>query len=806
MGCAIKNTFIPVLQPQNQFYRAVLGGLICASLFLVVGCGGDANTKSPPPSKSTDNSTGANAEPEGNPSQETITQDNPEVDPFGQNSPKLNDDTKKDPLKDPTKITGDRPKDPPVENPSTDNSNKKRLNAALILKGIDRKRPENVADWGPTDLRPAIETKDPLLPLAIRHFEKQHEGDPQIVSILMQFLDPNFLNPPGAGPDNGTNPNNGSPKTGNTQPLQLDDKTVERIIVMLARNRTPEAARALRKIVTDKNLSIFQPQTATKAALKVLAVMDIDRKENDNVLFTAMVKPRKYRDLQGSASSGNRNQGWGGGQRLSAEQLSQEAEQILKPLASEQIRTRLAAHVLPDSAIRGSDREKFLAWFKESAPENVMGQLRIYEENVPNPELLDQFEKYFTRYSGAAIGRLLGVLPSTPDLSRFGDNKDKRPSLQELRGWGGSGSANKDDELAIYIAEQFDAKAHNISSEEELVHLTKKLWSNEIAAILISRLNERLAQDPLKDYGKEKDTQKIDEKNRIAMACTIPLDKVRHTLFKRCKNHYQQGPAVALADIFPKNTESKSMDPGVKTSDGNAGGGGTSNDAKPIAIDPGLLVTLKMLHREDPNIVPSGPGGMEMRTGGTENVQNQWFYASQQLVAEILGQCYKACSASPAMGGMQPTAVKPKAEGEKAEADPSSVELHKNAKIVSRLDFKLPQSVQGSLGDLPMDPLEVHYIRIEENNRHDIVANHYRRTLKGQEHLLDGGNMGYWFDSIKDGNAKGTKRSVDVLITPGTQVANPVDNRGRPPRGPLRGMPIVVQILVVEAANPKIEK
>lgn len=805
MGCVIKNFFTLTSRIQNRFYRTMLRGIVCASLLLVIGCGGDPETESPDSSPNTDSSDNQGLDPV---PEENTSQDATNPDPFAD---------------DPAKNTGDPSNNPDQGNEKNPFANgENQFNMAAFLQGKDRKRPKEVSEWEWTDFVPAIKAKDPWLLLAIQHFEKKYEGKPFIVECLMKLLDPNTLNPEVNTPDSENTSDNrryNNRNNRNAQQVQLDQKMVERIIVALARNKTPEAAQALRKIVEDKDLNLFHPQAATKTALQVLAVMDVDHFKNDKVLFTALVDPLEYRDLKGNASSGggtsynrnshNRNQR--NIQRMSAETLAQEAEKLLKPIASENLRTLLGGHVLPNSSISGPDRETFLAWFEESLPENVMGQIRVYEENIPNAELLDKFEEYFALYSGTAIARLLGVIPRTPDLSMFSNSKSKRPSLQELRGWGGgSGNAKKGNELAIFIAECLDEKARKTSPEEELVRLTKKLWGREIASMVAKRLNERLIQPLMGEKGKKA----IDEKNRITLACTMPLDKVRNALFKRCKNYYQQGPGVALGDLLTKNANKKSMDP-IVTTTMRAGGGRNQNDSRLMVTDPGLLVTMKMLHREDPNAnspKTTRGGAATMTSGRTGNVQHQWFYASQQLVAKILAQCYTASAMSsafggtqsPAFGGMRSPALAPKTEGKEPVADPSLVDIHKDAHIVTRLDFKLPQGVQGPLGKLPMDSLEVHYIRIEEVNRPQNVFKHYKRAVKGQEHPLAGGNMGFWYDSIKEGTTKGSMRSVDVVITPGSpQAVNPGDKRSKPRKGM---MPIIVQILTIETSNPTIEK
>lgn len=797
VGCVIKNDFALTNRVQNKFYRAIFSGIASVSLLLMVGCG-DSGPETPPPTRATespDNQKSGSASEENtpkdvSPEKENTSKDSPPE--TGTYDPSDFDSTAQ---KDPKEQTTDKP-DPSGQtgNPFIKNltGNGNNLNIGAILKGIPRERPKNFTEWELTDLKPAIQEKDGLLPQATLFFAKKYAGNPLVAIVLTKFLDPNFLNPETTSPDGeGNNANR------NLQTVNLDQKMVELMIASLALNNTPEAAQVLRKIVEDKDFNIVHPQVATKTALEVLTFVNVDPLKNDKVLFTALVDPLEYRDLKASMSSGGRNshnRNQHNVQRMSAEQLAQEAERVLKPIASENLRKSLAGYILRDS-ISAANRQKFRAWFTESTPENLLGQLKVYEANAPDPELLNQFEEYFTIYSGTAIARLLGILPRTPDLSLLGSTNRNTPSLQELKGWGSggrSGNSPNGNDLEVAIAELCYAQKKNASPEEELIRLTKKLWGHEIASIVAQRLNARLIHNPI---GKV-----TDEKNCIALASTMPLDKVRHALFKRCKNYYQQGPSVALGEVLSNNTNQNSMDPIIAAAM-KASGGRNQNDSKLLAIDPGLLVTLKMLHREDPNAIMNTTRGVPVRTGGNGNAQHQWFYASQQLVAKMFAQCCTAATPPPAREGMIATAT---SENDKPSADPSLVDLHKDAQIVTRLDFKLPNSVQGPLGNLPMDPLEVHYIRIEEMSKPKTIANHYRRVVSGQERVL-AGNMGWWFDSIKEGTTNGSRRSVDVVISPGLPKA--VNPGGKRPKSRKKSLvPIVIQILTIETANPTIEK
>ncbi|MGD9128318.1 MAG: hypothetical protein PVH19_13150 [Planctomycetia bacterium] len=802
----------------NMTYRTIACSIACVSLLLVLGCGGSPETPPPtPPAPESQDLNNQPPEPEET-APEATTPENPPQTPdlftpsdTGESNPTTENGNKEKPVDENNPFAPGPSGTKPVD--QTDK----------ILPGISRERPKDVTEWEWSDIMPAIKEKDGLLKDALLFLAKKNSGNSKIVEDLASLLDPATLNPqkeenPPAEGNTATPGYNTFRQQQQQQMVNLDQQMVEHIIVALMLNKTPKAAKILRKIVTNKDLNIVHPQVATKKAIRVLAIMGVEQKQNDHVLFKTLVDPWEYRDPQASMSGGsshNRGRIFAGGQgndqRMSAETLGQEAEKILKPIASENLRSLLGGYILRDS-IKAADRKKFRGWFTESAPENLLGQIRIYEANAPDPELLSQFESFFTLYSKTAIARLLGILPRTPDLATIGNTNKNGSSLQELKGWGsggGTGQVQPGNQLEVAIAEYRYEQKKNTTAEEELVRLTKKLWGREIAGMVAKRLNERITRPTNSGiFAGGTGHGGTNEKNSIALAYTMPLDKVRNSLFKRCKNYYQQGPKVALGDVFTQSTNQTSMDPVMAAIKAQGAGGiggnvlGQKNNTTLLAIDPGLLVTLKMLHREDPNVMPNNPraGRTMSPAGGTGNVQHQWFYASQQLVAKLFSQCLTAAAPSAAaFGGPQTLA----GESKEKEADPSRVDIHRNAQIVTRLDFMLPQGVQGSLKKLPMDPLEVHYIRIEEVNKPKTIAKHYRRVVNGQEHVLPG-NMGWWFDAIKDGTKGGSKRSVDVVITPGTPKAV---NPGGKPQKPRKGMyPLVVQILVVETANPTIEK
>ena len=843
---------------------------------MVLGCGGDPESQAPSPSQPAADmpAPGSPAEPSPTPGSDAA--DAPDEaaseSPASEPEPKYTAADFGAPSEKPEpKPTPEETKPAPTPTPDPSSlalAGNLPKNIEELIKGKPRTRPNDVSKWEMSDVVPAVQEKDlQRLKAALPYIVAKNKETPKvpmplIVIGLRKLLDPQFLadlsnqpqgdgtgtTQPGGmpgGPGPGGMPGEGyggmGPAMGG-QTLTIDQQMAEMIVYALAITDTSEAANILRTIIKDKQFKTVHPQEVTKAAIKGLAFMDADRSQNDEVLFTALTDPKKYRipspTTVGGGYPGGPGMGPGAGyggaqqeQRLTAEQLTKEAEQALKPIASAGLRELLAEYLIK-STTPLSETDRFAPWFTDSVPMNVPGQLTIYKkkvyENIP-PSLesfLAKLEQNFTAYSSVSIARLLGVLSESDlpdDISQLAQSNQMGGmggTQQQSAGWGtggagyggmgagapggysGGGYGNAQDILAKF----FEEKAANISTEKELARLTKEIWNADAANAITARLTK---QPAVAGYGSTMGApmgggSTTGSNQEVMLACTMPLNKVRNAILKRCKSHYQNGPTTALGNTLGQSNSQTGMDPvaaalaaggggNMGGMPGMMGGGGTNSDLS--TIDPGLLVVLKMLPREDPNAQPNGNrGGGAPGMGANGNMQHQWFSTSQQLVTKLFSQCYAASQ----KGSID---TMPIPTGEDAE-DPCPLAPHRGAEIATRIDFKLPGSMKGDLGSLQTDPLEVHYIRIEELGNLQKILNHYKRLIKGQNHLL-GNNMGYWFDSITEGSTPGSKRSVDVVISPGIpKPVDPFSNDHGGSRRPPKGVPIVVQILTIETADP----
>jgi hypothetical protein len=127
------------------------------------------------------------------------------------------------------------------------------------------------------------------------------------------------------------------------------------------------------------------------------------------------------------------------------------------------------------------------------------------------------------------------------------------------------------------------------------------------------------------------------------------------------------------------------------------------------------------------------------------------------------------------------------------------VRLHRGAEVVEEYHARWPVHAANKLPGANVAPLEIHYVRVEGEERPATLANFYKRQAGRRpiERVSDGGG---WIDGLVDGDAEGDRHSFDIRIynDPATSGVNaqlrPNDER-----------PVVVEILTVTipASVPK---
>ena len=113
--------------------------------------------------------------------------------------------------------------------------------------------------------------------------------------------------------------------------------------------------------------------------------------------------------------------------------------------------------------------------------------------------------------------------------------------------------------------------------------------------------------------------------------------------------------------------------------------------------------------------------------------------------------------------------------------------------------MKWPDEAVAKLGEVAVDPIEIHYTRIDDTTQFSRLTKYYQRAAKTKPRTV--GQSDAWFDTVADSETPGRMLSCDVLITrpQGAAPAAPGMVRGRrvEPEEPL-----VVHILTIEMNDP----
>jgi hypothetical protein len=93
------------------------------------------------------------------------------------------------------------------------------------------------------------------------------------------------------------------------------------------------------------------------------------------------------------------------------------------------------------------------------------------------------------------------------------------------------------------------------------------------------------------------------------------------------------------------------------------------------------------------------------------------------------------------------------------------IELHPNAHVVAEYHLDWPEGLPGKekLAGLPLDPMTIHYVRMEEQGRPRALEGYYRRKIEAEPTcpIPDG----LWLESFHTAQARDRKVSYDLLIT-----------------------------------------
>lgn len=269
------------------------------------------------------------------------------------------------------------------------------------------------------------------------------------------------------------------------------------------------------------------------------------------------------------------------------------------------------------------------------------------------------------------------------------------------------------------------------------------------------------------------------------LGASIPLSPIRLAFHNRVQNQWQQG-----AD---KLEESKLFSEAL--------------------LDPGLLVALKSIPRENrkdapeaanggfgggaPGVpgapgIPGGPAAGPPNAGqqndrrnrdknrkvDKDDAEQEWVGGVEKLV-RALNRRFEFSEESPS----SPPEKKP-------------VTMHREADIIIEYYANWPEDLPEDMQSLGIPKMKVHYIRCEPNDKFVKLNGHYRNLAGANRHAITGG---MWYD--KDYKRDGVRGSTDVMVyraQPNNQFGGPggpgaggpgVGGPGGPGRPPGAGGP-----------------
>ena len=310
------------------------------------------------------------------------------------------------------------------------------------------------------------------------------------------------------------------------------------------------------------------------------------------------------------------------------------------------------------------------------------------------------------------------------------------------------------------------------------LQIVPKLWSPTVIDFVDSRLRQARS---LQDNPRE-----------ILLAATLPMDVTRTRLAALFRANLDNGPEPLTALGFGNN----------------------------LFVDPGLVVVLKTLPREDlpkpstpfpqgrpplrrpPRGQPGQPGmrpypGAEGEQpysptgpygGGMTSPQGQpaltpkmrWMLMSESLGRSI---CKKLKEAGDRLASLDPSSL----DAAVQKRPPEFQTLHPNSAVIAEFHLDWPNTqLKQELPDVQFDPMRVHYIRVESHSNPNVVAGFYRRKLStlNQRTISDG----IWLDALQTlTDGKPRRQSLDIFITHDAGEIGPQDQ-----------VDVVVELLSVE--------
>jgi hypothetical protein len=278
-----------------------------------------------------------------------------------------------------------------------------------------------------------------------------------------------------------------------------------------------------------------------------------------------------------------------------------------------------------------------------------------------------------------------------------------------------------------------------------------QLWSQEFAASLTARLAR---VESLRDAAP-----------LMLLAGTVPNDTVRSALYQTLSKHWEDGPAAL----------------GVAGVEAHAW------------CEPGFALLVKLSYRRSfPN----------RNTSDVQFIRTRLLSVERSLAASRYAKWMQAVQAITDRLAALPSRPGPSVYGAASSSElPVTIDSPQDVMMEYHLDW--PSAMRDTLLGLRLDPLSVHYVKIEEKAHPSKVVAHYKRQLNlgdrvkfpgmGKETEVHESAARIWFDHLSVGSTPDRVRSLDIVIRPANPDLPMMHDQERK---------MIVEILAIEINDP----
>ena len=214
--------------------------------------------------------------------------------------------------------------------------------------------------------------------------------------------------------------------------------------------------------------------------------------------------------------------------------------------------------------------------------------------------------------------------------------------------------------------------------------------------------------------------------------------------------------------------------PGIFTSAGLMGRAPT---------DPGFVIQAKQIYHGSPRRV-TRVNKDDIRPTVDQAARDQWESSTDSLVQGWIQMMYSAAQNSDA-----------KEQAALRDQSNFRVNLHPNARVVAEYHLVWPGESQSMIQKVTLAPVEIHYIRIEEEFAlPEKMESSYKRYGGGISSPKHDVKNGFWFDDLANGSTPRSKLSIDIRMNHKPIIEDPKAVGNNDPKP----IPLSIDILTIE--------